>query len=225
MRDCFKPPTKDPPTLIGNLTKREPAQIFIGPYEVYPTDKEQVLHVKGKRMSMDILVHPGTNPIDPYEGSYLVSPDTTEQVLPTEGKTLNQDIVVEAVPVYDGPFEVDPNDSQQILATEGKLLEHDIVVNPEQGVVPDYYDGSYTVKPLADAWTILYVAGKTMREDLYLQPVSSGSYEGSFEVTPSTGAQTLPTKNILMTDDIVVNPVPFSTTGNPGGGYTVTIGS
>lgn len=33
-------------------------------------------------------------------------------------------------------------------------------------------------------------------------------YEGSYEVTPSAETQTLPTSGLLMSHDVVVNPIP-----------------
>lgn len=38
--------------------------------------------------------------------------------------------------------------------------------------------------------------------------VHDEGYEGSYEVTPSREAQTLPTSGLLMSQDVVVNPIP-----------------
>ena len=38
--------------------------------------------------------------------------------------------------------------------------------------------------------------------------VERDPYEGAYEVTPSAEAQTLATKNLRMTDDVVVKPIP-----------------
>ena len=38
--------------------------------------------------------------------------------------------------------------------------------------------------------------------------VNAEPYEGSYEITPTTEAQTFETKNKRMTDDLVVNPIP-----------------
>lgn len=49
-------------------------------------------------------------------------------------------------------------------------------------------------------------------------------YEGSYEVTPRTGEQTLPTKEKTMRDDLTIKSIPFAEVSNPQGGYTVNIG-
>lgn len=48
-------------------------------------------------------------------------------------------------------------------------------------------------------------------------------YEGGYTVTPKIEAQTLATKNKSLTDDIVVEEIPYSEVGNPSGGNTVNI--
>ncbi len=48
-------------------------------------------------------------------------------------------------------------------------------------------------------------------------------YEGDYAVTPKTEAQTLATKNKSLTDDVVVEEIPYSEVSNPSGGNTVNI--
>lgn len=85
--------------LIGKLKRLEPDKIYCGPRDIYPSDVDQIIEVQGLRMPFDLIVHPGTNPIFPYEGEYVVLPDDDEQqVLPTEGKTLFEDVIVEPIP-------------------------------------------------------------------------------------------------------------------------------
>lgn len=50
------------------------------------------------------------------------------------------------------------------------------------------------------------------------------AYTGAYEVEPIATAQTLPTKDKLLNDDVNVSGVPLSTTTNSGGGKTVSIG-
>lgn len=38
--------------------------------------------------------------------------------------------------------------------------------------------------------------------------VERPAYEGSYELTSSSEAQVIPTKNLRMTDDLVINPIP-----------------
>lgn len=38
--------------------------------------------------------------------------------------------------------------------------------------------------------------------------VDRDPYEGSYEITPNAETQTLETKNLRMTDNIVINPIP-----------------
>lgn len=49
-------------------------------------------------------------------------------------------------------------------------------------------------------------------------------YTGSYEVTPKTTAQTLPTANKIMTSDLTVKGIPVTEETNASGGTTVTIG-
>lgn len=50
-------------------------------------------------------------------------------------------------------------------------------------------------------------------------------YEGVYEVTPVVGVDLLlETANKKMTDDLIVNEIPYFETTNPSGGYTVIIG-
>ena len=117
METCIRPPFHDRPELIGNLSciestgilthiepigklkRLEPDKIYHGPREIYPSNVDQIIQVQGLRMPFDLIVHPGVNPIFPYEGEYVVLPDDDEQqVLPTEGKTLFENVIVEPIP-------------------------------------------------------------------------------------------------------------------------------
>lgn len=49
-------------------------------------------------------------------------------------------------------------------------------------------------------------------------------YEGSYTVTPEVTAQTLPTKNKTMTQDLRVRAIPYYDVGNTSGGSTIYIG-
>lgn len=48
-------------------------------------------------------------------------------------------------------------------------------------------------------------------------------YTGSYEVTPKVDAQTLPTAQKLMTEDLTVKAIPFFDVSNNSGGRTVYI--
>lgn len=50
------------------------------------------------------------------------------------------------------------------------------------------------------------------------------SYEGPYSVTSSITNQSLSTKNLLMSDDVEINPIPYSAVSNLSDGITVTIG-
>ncbi len=51
------------------------------------------------------------------------------------------------------------------------------------------------------------------------------AYEGSYDVTPLPGAETiLETVGKRMTGDVTVGEIPYYETTNPQGGYTVIIG-
>ena len=55
--------------------------------------------------------------------------------------------------------------------------------------------------------------------------IGGEAYEGEYFVTPQPEAQTLPTKNKVLQDDLVVKSIPFFAVSNTSGGNTVYIGS
>lgn len=60
-----------------------------------------------------------------------------------------------------------------------------------------------------------------------VQPVTEyiggEKYEGDYTVTPAMKAQTLPTMNKVLTENVIISPIPFYEVSNPGGGKTVYI--
>ena len=48
-------------------------------------------------------------------------------------------------------------------------------------------------------------------------------YEGNYEVTPKLEAQSLPTKNKVLTDDVTVKSIPIFRVTSPSGGTTLYI--
>lgn len=55
--------------------------------------------------------------------------------------------------------------------------------------------------------------------------VGGERYEGTYEVTPTVDAQTLPTAQKVMEEDVVVHKIPYYEVSNNTGGTTVTIGN
>lgn len=55
--------------------------------------------------------------------------------------------------------------------------------------------------------------------------VSAEIYKGEYTVIPKTSGQILKTKNLIMTDDVTVNAIPYYQVENPSSGDTVYIGS
>lgn len=58
--------------------------------------------------------------------------------------------------------------------------------------------------------------------------MSGGSgepYTGTYEVTPTTSEQTLPTERRFLSDDVTVHSIPYVETTNEQGGYTISIAS
>ena len=49
-------------------------------------------------------------------------------------------------------------------------------------------------------------------------------YDGDYDVVPSMVSQTLDTSGKRMSGDVIVQEIPFTETGNLGGGYTAIIG-
>lgn len=54
--------------------------------------------------------------------------------------------------------------------------------------------------------------------------VDAEQYEGEYQITPSFEAQSLQTKNKLMTDDVSVSAISVVKVSNTSGGNTVIIG-
>ena len=50
-------------------------------------------------------------------------------------------------------------------------------------------------------------------------------YKGSYVVTPAVDAQTLPTAEKVMEEDLKIKAIPFFNVGNNSGGSTVYIGN
>jgi hypothetical protein len=57
------------------------------------------------------------------------------------------------------------------------------------------------------------------------QYVNHEKYQGDYEVTPKVEAQTLPTKDKVLIDDMTIKAIPFYNVSNTSGGNTVYIGS
>lgn len=62
-------------------------------------------------------------------------------------------------------------------------------------------------------------------EDLQLVRVSDNPpYSGEYTYTPSPEGGVLHVAGMLMSDDIVIEPIPYAEVENPSGGNTITIG-
>ena len=55
-------------------------------------------------------------------------------------------------------------------------------------------------------------------------PIGGDPYTGDYVVDPSFVKSTLPTKDRLLLEDVIVNPIEVSRVSNPSGGTTVYIG-
>lgn len=55
--------------------------------------------------------------------------------------------------------------------------------------------------------------------------VGGEKYEGEYVVTPKVEAQTMRTKDKVLTDDVTVKAIPFFNVSNNSGGSTAYIGS
>ena len=71
----------------------------------------------------------------------------------------------------------------------------------------------------------------TARNPSYTVGTTSGVIVGcvpfteSYEVTPTSSEQVLPTRLKTMRDDLTVHQIPYHQTSNDAGGYTVSIAS
>jgi hypothetical protein len=53
--------------------------------------------------------------------------------------------------------------------------------------------------------------------------VGGDPYDGDYEVTPKVDAQTMPTKGMVMEEDVTIKSIPFFDVSNMSGGTTVYI--
>jgi hypothetical protein len=73
-------------------------------------------------------------------------------------------------------------------------------------------DKTYTIAEMGEAVRDIVSAGE-------------GEYKGDYTVIPDVEAQTLETKQKLMTDNVTIKEIPYYDTSNLAGGITVYIGS
>lgn len=73
-----------------------------------------------------------------------------------------------------------------------------------------------TVEARSPSWTVGVTSGIT---------IGGVPYDGSYEVTPTTGEQVLATRAKTMRDDMTVHAIPYHEASNDSGGYTVSIAS
>lgn len=53
-----------------------------------------------------------------------------------------------------------------------------------------------------------FKARETLRASVFISSVQPETYTGVYEITPSKYKQVLNTENLLLTDNIMVNPIP-----------------
>lgn len=58
-----------------------------------------------------------------------------------------------------------------------------------------------------------------------INAMSHERYTGSYDVTPEVIPQTLPTKNLVMSNDVSIKAIPSYRVTNAAGGDTFTIGA
>lgn len=54
-------------------------------------------------------------------------------------------------------------------------------------------------------------------------PIYPDAYQGTYEVTPTRGSQTLPTQGLMMTRNVVINPIPSNYGLITWNGSTLTV--
>ena len=65
--------------------------------------------------------------------------------------------------------------------------------------------------------------GADFGEVQYVTEFVGEKYEGDYEITPNVEAQTVPTKNKVLIDDMTIKSIPIYKTSNNSGGTTVYI--
>lgn len=67
--------------------------------------------------------------------------------------------------------------------------------------------------------------GVVLQGKLYLPEIAGGTpYKGTYVVDPDFTGTTLETKDKVLLEDVVVNPIEVARVSNPSGGKTVFIG-
>lgn len=54
--------------------------------------------------------------------------------------------------------------------------------------------------------------------------VGGDPYDGEYDITPKVEAQTMPTKEKIMLEDVTIRAIPYAEVTNQSNGKTVTIG-
>lgn len=76
----------------------------------------------------------------------------------------------------------------------------------------------------AEALSFELASNASMEFDLETPNVIGvNTYDGPYEVTPSTETQTLATDNLLMTDNVIINPIPSNYGLITWNGATLTV--
>ena len=57
------------------------------------------------------------------------------------------------------------------------------------------------------------------------QYIGGEEYKGDYIITPKVEAQTMPTKDKVLTEDVTIKSIPFFNVSNTSGGSTVYIGN
>ena len=91
-----------------------------------------------------------------------------------------------------------------------------VVIRPPGGTVT-VRSGYFTVEARTPK-NVISASGGVIR-------VGGDPYMYDYEVVPDTSEHDLPTRGKTLREDIVVHPIPYHTTTNEAGGYTVSIAS
>jgi len=146
-----------------------------------------------------------------------------ELTLPTTGWTRQsgttkyyQDFEMEGVTALDS-FSISPKVIESLTDAQEETYLEDFNKLDEKSTTKTDAIRIYISEQLTNS-IVVYIKANGFASE------SRSHYEGEYEVEPNNTQQTLETNDLIMDDDVVVNPISYQETPNPQGGETIDIG-
>lgn len=143
------------------------------------------------------------------------------------------------IPIYNS-ISISTSNSTEIITTKTKENQPKPVIEDNEDIViqvnnigplgPPGKEGNgidkiekTSTSGLVDTYTIFFTDGREFNYQIVNGEVHY--YDGPYEVTPMVDTtQILPTANLVMSNNVNINQIPYYEVSNPSGGKTATIG-